>query len=146
VLASYLLVFVYVGSPWLDVAHLLMPAWLRWVGGGVLVVGTGLFWWTHQVLGRNWSGILEIYQNHTLVTAGPYRWIRHPMYLAFFVVGAGLFLLSANGLIGLTNLGSVAWMYRKRAPEEEAMLLEHFGDSYDRYMHRTGRLLPRIRA
>lgn len=145
VTASYLLMLVYIFSPWLDFAHLGLPAWLRWLGSGILLAGLGLFAWTHHTLGQNWSGGLEIYQEHALVTAGPYRYVRHPMYTAFFVLGSGIGLLSANWLVAILNLGSLTWMYLVRVSAEEAMLLEHFGEAYRQYMKKTGRLLPRLR-
>ena len=145
VLCSYLLMAVYVVSPWLDFAYLLFPAWLQWLGGGLMVSSLGLFWWTHRTLGMNWSGVLAIRAGHILVTQGPYRRVRHPMYAAFFVSGIGILLHSANWFIAAVNLGAVTLMYLVRVPAEEAMMLEHFGDAYRQYMARTGRLLPRLR-
>jgi protein-S-isoprenylcysteine O-methyltransferase Ste14 len=145
VLASYLLCYVYVLSTWVDFAHLPLPASLRWPGAGALLAGIGLLFWTHQALGRNFSGVLEIRKEHALVTRGPYRLVRHPMYSAFFVFGFGLLLLSANWLIAGANVGAITWMYLVRAPDEERMLAEHFGDAYRQYMQGTGRLLPRLR-
>jgi protein-S-isoprenylcysteine O-methyltransferase Ste14 len=146
VLASYLLMFLYVFTPWLDFAHLPLPAWLRWVGALIACAGTGLFSWSHQTLGANWSGILEISKGHRFVSEGPYRYVRHPMYSAFFVLGLGLLLLSANWLIGVSHLAAVTWMYRARVASEEALMSEHFGDTYRQYMATTGRLLPRLKA
>jgi len=146
VVASYQLCYVYVFSTWVDFAHFSLPAELRWLGAAALLAGIGLLWWTHQALGRNWSGVLEIRKEHALVTRGPYRFVRHPMYSAFFVFGFGLLLLTANWLIAGVNLAAITWMYLVRAPDEERMLAEHFGDAYRQYMQGTGRLLPRLRA
>lgn len=145
VFCSYLLMFVYVVSPWLDFAHFPLPVWVRWLGGGLMTASLGLFWWTHRTLGLNWSGVLAIRQEHVLVTHGPYRRVRHPMYTAFFVSGIGILLLSANWFIAAVNLGAVTWMYLVRVPAEEAMMLEHFGEAYRQYMTRAGRLMPRLR-
>jgi protein-S-isoprenylcysteine O-methyltransferase Ste14 len=143
VLGSYLLMFVYVFTPWLDGAHIAFPAWVRWSGALLAAVGIGLFCWSHLALGTNWSGIVELSQGHRLVTEGPYRYVRHPMYSAFFMMGFGLLLLSANWLLGLIHLGVVTGMYRARVEDEEALMSEHFGDAYRAYLARTGRLLPR---
>jgi protein-S-isoprenylcysteine O-methyltransferase Ste14 len=142
VLGSYLLMFVYVFTPWLDGAHLALPVWLRVAGGGLSIAGIGLFAWSHVALGKNWSGVVELAQDHRLVVTGPYRYVRHPMYTAFFIMGIGLFLLSANGLLGVIHLGAVAWMYHARVTDEEAMMHSHFGDAYRAYAARTGRLVP----
>jgi protein-S-isoprenylcysteine O-methyltransferase Ste14 len=144
VFGSYLLWFMYVLTPWIDFAHFGLPAAVRWLGAGMMLVSGWLLWWTHQTLGRNWSGVLEIRKEHKLIAEGPYAKIRHPMYTSFFLSGLGGLLLSANWLLGLANLGAVAWMYFGRVDAEEAMMLEHFGDDYRGYMKRTGRLLPRL--
>lgn len=146
VFASFLFVFVYALSPLLDFAHVALPPWLRWTGAVVTACGSALVAWTHRTLGRNWSGVLEIHTDHTLVTEGPYRHVRHPMYSAFFLSGIGLLLLTANALVGVVNLGAILVMYLLRAPAEEAMMVDHFGDEYRAYMQRTGRLVPRLRA
>jgi protein-S-isoprenylcysteine O-methyltransferase Ste14 len=145
VLATYLLMFVYLFSPWLDFAYVPLPTAVRWLGAGVLVLGTWLFWWTHRTLGSYWSGVLELRRDHRLIAEGPYARVRHPMYTAFFITGLGLALLSANWLLAVCNLGALTWMCAVRIPAEEAMLLECFGDQYRRYMGETGRLLPPLR-
>jgi protein-S-isoprenylcysteine O-methyltransferase Ste14 len=142
VLGSYLLMFVYVFTPWLDGAQIALPAWARWSGALIAAGGIGLFCWSHLALGANWSGIVELAQGHRLVEEGPYRYVRHPMYSAFFVMGFGLLLLSANWLLGVVHLGAVTGMYRARVDDEEALMSEHFGDAYRAYLARTGRLLP----
>jgi protein-S-isoprenylcysteine O-methyltransferase Ste14 len=146
VFASFLFVFVYALSPFLDFAHLALPPWLRWTGAVVAASGSALLGWTHRTLGRNWSGVLEIHTDHALVTEGPYRHVRHPMYSSFFLSGIGLLLLTANALVGVVNLGAILVMYVLRSPAEEAMMVEHFGDEYRAYMQRTGRLVPRLRT
>ncbi len=61
-----------------------MPPWSRWVGAALGIVTLPLLLWTHHALGKNWSGALEIKGQQTLITSGPYRWVRHPMYTTFF--------------------------------------------------------------
>jgi protein-S-isoprenylcysteine O-methyltransferase Ste14 len=143
VIASYLPMILYVFLPWLDFAHLAVPVWLRWLGGATAGAGTVLFGWSHQTLGKNWSGILELHRGHVLVTEGPYRYVRHPMYSAFFVTAIGLFLLSANWFIGVLPVAAVTWMYLARVSSEEEMMIEQFGEAYRQYMKKTGRLWPR---
>lgn len=145
VAVSFIPLLLYVFTPWLDFARLPLPMGLRWLGGIMAAAGTALFGWSHQTLGPNWSGILELSKDHALVTEGPYRYVRHPMYSAFFMLGIGLFLLSANGLIGVTHLGSIILMYLVRVTAEEEMMLGQFGDAYRHYMNKTGRLFPRLR-
>ena len=66
VLGSYLLMFVYVFTPWLDGAQIALPAWARWSGALSAAGGIGLFCWSHLALGANWSGVVELAQGHRL--------------------------------------------------------------------------------
>jgi protein-S-isoprenylcysteine O-methyltransferase Ste14 len=127
---AYLLMPLYFLTPWLDFAGLAWPAWLRWLGGGITCTGIGLFGWAHQALGMNWTAVLALSKEHKLVTTGPYRAVRHPMYSAFFMIGIGLLLLSANGFIGVTYLGTLLLMVAARVSLEEKMMLERFGESH----------------
>ncbi len=131
-------------TPWVDFAGLPLPAWLRGLGAALAFLGIGLFGRAHQALGNNWTAVLALSPNHQFVTSGPYRWVRHPMYSAFYLIGLGLFLLSANWLVALVYLGALTLMYAARVGLEEAMMLGRFGEAYRRYMETTGRLLPRF--
>lgn len=141
---SYLLMPFYFLTPWLDLARLPLPIWLRWLGGAITCAGIGLFGWAHHALGMNWTAILALSKEHELVTNGPYRAVRHPMYSAFFLIGIGFLFLSANAFIGVAYLGTLLWMYLARVSLEENMMLDRFGEAYRRYMQQTGRLFPRF--
>lgn len=144
---AYLLMLVYCFSPWFDFAHIGIPRWIRWIlGGSTLALYLTLFAWAHRALGKSWSGLLEIHQDHALVTNGPYRLVRHPMYSAFFLSGIGFFLLSANWCIAAIYMPALAFMCWDRVSSEEEMMIERFGDLYKEYTTRTGRLLPRLRS
>jgi len=142
----YLLTFAYLLTPWLDFAHIRLPDSLRWFGVAVAFAGVAMVWWTHKALGRQWSGILELRKNHRLISSGPYCRIRHPMYTGFLILPTGLALSTANLLLGLLQIGATVAMYLARVDDEEAMMLDSFGDEYRAYMRQTGRLLPRFRA
>jgi protein-S-isoprenylcysteine O-methyltransferase Ste14 len=124
-------------------ATLPLPTWSRWVGAGLAAVGAPLLLWTHHSLGKNWSATVEIRGEQTLVTSGPYRWVRHPMYTAFFVNGLATLLVSANWVIGGGWLGQ-GIVAATRVGDEEALMIEEFGDQYRAYMQHTGTFLPRI--
>lgn len=144
VMASFLLVFVYAGASVLDGAHVDLADGWRLVGAALAVSSLGLFVACHQALGRNWSGVVQLAEEHALVTHGPYRYVRHPMYTSFFCTALGFSLLTANWLVAIALVGSVTLMYTARVDDEEGMMLEAFGDAYRAYMARTGRLLPRF--
>ena len=141
-LAGAVVGLLYVFSPqrirW---ATLPTPTWSRWIGVALGVVATPLFIWTHHALGKNWSADLVIKEEHTLITSGPFRWVRHPMYTSLFGSSLAFFLLSANWVIGLSGLGT-SILLASRVHKEEALMIEEFGDQYRAYMQRTGRYLP----
>jgi protein-S-isoprenylcysteine O-methyltransferase Ste14 len=141
---AYLVLPIYFLTSWVDFAHLPMPIWARWTGCFVTCAGIGLFGWAHQALGKNWTAVLALSEKHVLVTSGPYHYVRHPMYTAFFIIGIGFFLLSTNWLVGIIYLGTLSLMYMVRISAEEKMMLDRFGDDYRQYMKKTGRILPRL--
>jgi protein-S-isoprenylcysteine O-methyltransferase Ste14 len=116
----------------------------RWLGAVLTLAALPLAFWVHISLGRNFSTDLRIRPEHTLVTSGPYAYVRHPMYSVFFVLFTGFLLLTANIIIGGIGLPTLVLVMLVRIPREEQMLLATFGDQYRDYMQRTGRLLPRF--
>jgi protein-S-isoprenylcysteine O-methyltransferase Ste14 len=138
VLAAYLM-----NPAWVSWSSLALPAWLRWVGAplGLFVVPPLLFWTFHS-LGKNLTDTVVTRRQHTLVTHGPYRWVRHPFYGVVFLWGLSLSLLTANWLLALLGLAALAMLVR-RTRVEEAKLIERFGDEYRAYAEQTGRFFPR---
>ena len=144
-LPSFLSLFLYMFFPatmrW---AQLPLPGWLRWIGVGLTATGVFLIAWTNYALDKNFSTTLRVRDNHTLVTVGPYRWVRHPMYSAILIMLIGMGLLSANWFIGgLSTLSFIPVIMILRTRKEEAMLVDKFGDAYRAYQQRTGQFLPR---
>jgi len=122
-------------------AALGLPAWLRWLGVGIAAAGLGLIGWADRALGGNLSVTLRIRDGHTLVTTGPYRRVRHPIYTGGLLYAAAHLLIAANGFVGACFLAPYVLLLLTRIPKEERMMLEAFGDEYRRYVQRTGRLL-----
>lgn len=141
-----LAIIAYLINPlWVSFAALDLPLWLRWAGAVLGIIGVPLFLWTHRVLGNNFFGGMKLRPGHTIVREGPYRWIRHPMYVAFILLGLSHFLLSASLLIGVPWLVATSYVLRSRMVGEEKMMIQHFGDAYREYQEQTGRFLPKIR-
>lgn len=122
-----------------------LPDWLRWTGTAVGVISVVGLLWIHRALGQNFSGNLHVQTDHQLVTAGPYRWVRHPMYVVFYGLALAFFLLTANWFIGLSWFVVLTLVMLSRVRREETVMLERFGDRYREYAARTGRFLPRLR-
>jgi protein-S-isoprenylcysteine O-methyltransferase Ste14 len=134
---------IYIFTNWLAFADYNAPLWVIIMGIVVMVIGLWLFWRAHSDLGSNWSSTLEIHEDHTLITQGIYRRIRHPMYSASWLMMTAQALLLSNWLAGLGGLVAFACMYFLRVQKEEAMMLEQFGEQYQQYMTQTGRVIPK---
>jgi protein-S-isoprenylcysteine O-methyltransferase Ste14 len=138
-------VLVYAIKPnWLSWASLPFPLWLRWMGVGIALLGFALLQWAQNTLGKNWSDTPRMIKEQSLITSGPYQFIRHPIYTAFILILGSTLFISANWLIGFTWIGMTVLEIASRIHFEEGLMLEYFGDQYRQYMKRTGRLLPRL--
>jgi protein-S-isoprenylcysteine O-methyltransferase Ste14 len=135
---------IYLLTPWLDFADYQLPAWIGWIGTAIFVIALWLLWRSHVALGRNWSVKPQIRQEHSLVTEGAFKYIRHPMYAAHWLWAIAQLLLLHNLLAGPVFIVTFLPLYITRVPREEQMLLKHFGQQYRNYMTRTGRLIPRL--
>jgi protein-S-isoprenylcysteine O-methyltransferase Ste14 len=136
------------------VAYLIDPAWMtwssvplptavRWVGVALGVLAGLLLVWTFRNLGKNITDTVVTRKEHSLVTTGPYRWVRHPFYLSFALAMLANSLVTANWFIFV--VGTVAFLTLVvRTKKEEENLVERFGDDYRRYMETTGRFWPRL--
>jgi protein-S-isoprenylcysteine O-methyltransferase Ste14 len=120
-----------------------IPSLVRWIGAITGLFSSLLMYWTLSSLGKNLTDTVVTRADATLVTHGPYRWVRHPFYVTTALVMVSVTLLTANWLIGLGCLAVLA-MLAIRTPKEEQVLIERFGQRYLDYMARTGRYFPKI--
>ncbi len=127
--------------PALGWAAVELPPWLRWIGAGMVATGAALALWARSSLAGSSTLTAVPREDAELVTAGPYRWVRHPVYAAGLLLIPGATLLSANLFIFLSGL-AVMIVLLVRTRREEALLVEKFGAAYLAYMERTGRLIP----
>ena len=81
-----------------------LPNWLRWFGVASGALCSLLMYWTLSSLGRNLTDTVVTRAEATLVTHGPYRWVRHPFYVTAALLMASVTLLTASWLIGLCSL------------------------------------------
>ena len=121
-----------------------LPAadWLRWGGVGFGLLGSGLLYWTLHHLGVNLTDTVVTRAEATLVTSGPYSWVRHPFYVTALWLVLAIALIMANWVIGLLGVFLLLF-FVLRAPLEEQKLAERFGDEYRAYIQQTGRFWPR---
>jgi protein-S-isoprenylcysteine O-methyltransferase Ste14 len=132
-----------INPDWLGWSSVRLPLWSRWAGVAILAAGCLLLVWTFRSLGKNLTDTVVTREQHTLVSHGPYRWIRHPLYSSAALMVAALSLIAANWFLLMTGV-MVLGALVLRTKTEEANLIAHFGDSYRRYMDRTGRFLPKL--
>ncbi len=143
--------------PWLMllVVWLAAPQWLQWsmpgvpwavpwLGVGFLAASLGLLTWVHHTLGDNFSPTLRVKPGQELVTHGPYRYIRHPMYAAVFLSVIGVCLVTSSWVVALISIPGIVPALAKRMSREEAMMVGRFGEAYRAYMRHTGRVLPKF--
>lgn len=133
---------IFLLSGFLSFANYTLPDWITALGAIGLVPALYLVWRSHADLGQNWSVTLEMREGHTLTVSGVYRHIRHPMYAGIWLIVLMQPLLLHNWIAGPTAILCFGLLYFIRAPKEEAMMREEFGDEYDTYSERTARLLP----
>ncbi len=97
-----------------------------------------------RAMGRNWSIVARTREDHALVTAGPFRFVRHPIYSALFafLLAMAVALGHWRGLIlGVPLYWIGTWI---RIAEEERLLRAQFGAAYDAYAARVKRFVPGV--
>ena len=121
-----------------------LPVWVRWLGVGLGIVCVILVWWVFISIGSNISETVLTKKDHRLVKNGPYRWVRHPLYSVFGIEFIAFSLISETWLIGVFAVVAIAFLILIVVPKEEAELVKKFGEEYEEYRRRTGKLLPQI--
>jgi protein-S-isoprenylcysteine O-methyltransferase Ste14 len=137
------LVAYMVNPGWMSWSSFRLPVWLRWTGVGMGVVAAGLLLWTLANLGKNLTDTVVTRRAHTLVSIGPYRWVRHPFYVAVALTALANGLAAANWFLLTAGVLVVTLLVVRTRTEEEQLLLR-FGDAYRSYMERTGRFIPKL--
>ncbi len=131
-----------VHPPSIEWSRLDLPAGLRWIGAPLLAIAFLWMVWVMKTLGHNLTDTVVTRARATLVTAGPYRWVRNPLYSALIPVGLAVCLLAASWFFApVMLLAFLPLVIRTR--KEEANLIARFGDDYRSYMATTGRFLPK---
>jgi protein-S-isoprenylcysteine O-methyltransferase Ste14 len=96
-------------------------------------------------LGRNVTETVLTKESHELVTGGPYRWVRHPLYTTGLMLLLALGLMAGSWFLLLGTALAFALLRVFVIPREEQALLAKFGERYRTYIQRTGRLVPKVR-
>ena len=114
---------------------------VRWLGLLLYGLGLALMSWARNLLGRMYSGEVTIQKSHQLIKTGPYRYIRHPVYLGMLCSALGLSFLFRSwiGLVAMVPI-LVGLLFRIR--DEEAVLHKEFGSEWEVYCQQSSRFIP----
>ena len=114
---------------------------VAYTGLALTLAGAGFAIWARAYLGRNWSAIVTIKEDHRMVYSGPYALVRHPIYsgLLLALLGSALALGEVRGLAAV-GLALLAWWLKSRL--EEQFMEQRFGAEYAVYKRRVKALIP----
>lgn len=130
-------------APFFEVLQFNYSQWLALAGLAMVVVGQGCTYWAYAALGYSWRIGIKKGEKTTLVTVGPYRRIRHPIYAFQILILLGAACLLPT-LLSLLILGLHVICCRIKAKDEEAYLSSVHGETYKEYLSATGRFLPAL--
>ncbi len=114
------------------------------IGAFLLVAGTTFRLYAINILGKYFSSTVQIKNDHKIITAGPYKFLRHPSYTGAYIamLGSAVFL---NSIIGTLIFGiGMLFVYRLRIIAEEQTLIQNFKDDYLNYSKRTYKMFPLV--
>src|SRR5262245_21534985 len=148
-LQSFSILFAIVVSfllPCLPIFHFLSFAPVNPVSSSIGVIlcvsGMAVLVWARQTLGRNWSQTVAAKKEPELVTSGPYRYVRHPMYFGGFIAAIGSAIVCGGGWIFLIVILGSLFLWRVVA--EDKLMAQQFPNEYAGYKKRTKTLIPYI--
>lgn len=148
IVATGTMVLFYVGYLQMirfDVLELdpLLPRWATLIGVGMIYVGSALNILGRLALKANWANHIKIYEDHTLITQGIFKFVRHPLYASLFVMlFGGAIAFSNMACVLLTAFVFIPFM-AYRAKQEETMLSQAFPE-YLAYKEKTGMFFPKL--
>jgi protein-S-isoprenylcysteine O-methyltransferase Ste14 len=125
----------------LDLRIIPHAAPIAWAGAILCVAGLAFALWARAVLGRNWSGVVTLKEEHELVERGPYRLVRHPIYTGILTMFLATALMQGHvaALAGVLLMFASFWIKLGR---EEKLMLQEFPERYAAYQHRAKRVIP----
>ncbi len=104
------------------------------------VAGMAFLVWARQRLGRNWSQTVSAKEEPELVTSGPYRYIRHPMYTGGFIACLGSAIVAGGAFVFLLLFLGAIFLWRVGA--EDKLMEQQFPNEYPDYKKRTKAVIP----
>ena len=137
--------FAYMLNPkWMAWSIVPLPIWVRWVGVCLGTLTLPLLWWLFSSIGSNISETVLTKSEHKLVTSGPFRWVRHPLYGVSMVLFFSYGMIASNWWMMSCTALALVMVLAVVIPKEEEALVAKFGEAYEKYCKRAGKLLPWI--
>ena len=113
------------------------------IGLALFLLGLALAVWARLYIGRNWGAPMSHKDEPELVTTGPYRLIRHPIYTGLLMATIGT-AIALGRWQGLISVAIILTAHIRKAKKEEELMLANFGETYQDYRRHTGFLIPRF--
>jgi protein-S-isoprenylcysteine O-methyltransferase Ste14 len=131
--------------PWLILTrHGALPPVAAWYAAPLIAVGVALYAWSvtaFAAVGRGTPGPWDAPRR--VVAAGPYRWVRNPIYIAAVLIVSGEAWLFGSAALLLYAAGLAAACHLLVVGYEEPRLCRRFGEQYDAYRRTVSRWIPR---
>ena len=116
--------------------------WLAAIGLALFALGLGFAIWARLHIGRNWGTPMTQKDEPELVTSGPYRLVRHPIYSGILLASVGTAVALSWLWLPVVALAGIYFVYS--ATVEERYLAEQFPEEYPAYRHSTKMLVPYV--
>ncbi|HAE58298.1 MAG TPA: hypothetical protein DCG54_02010 [Anaerolineae bacterium] len=116
---------------------------LQITGMALTLLSFAIHIWSRLHLQKFYAERVEVQSDHKVIETGPYGLVRHPLVTSFFMLGTGVFLL-APALTTLAAMVYVYWDFSRAARQEEELLSKTL-PSYQDYMKRVPKFLPRLK-
>ena len=115
--------------------------WPFWIGALLTTLGMLFSVWARVHLGRNWSAVVTVKENHELIDTGPYALVRHPIYTGLLaaIVGSAVARDDWRGVLAVVIAWLALW---GKSRLEERWMTGQFGERYVAYAQRVPALLP----
>jgi protein-S-isoprenylcysteine O-methyltransferase Ste14 len=137
--------FVFPLVIWIFLSAQTTEALMRW-GAAIALLGEAIRLWANSYVGhqkvnwtQKWRGDDKIGR---LITAGPYAFVRHPLYFGTFLIGAGVCVVVGNPWIAAFGLAGFLIIYGRKMTEEELTLADEGDQEYARYRQQVPRWFP----
>lgn len=134
-------------ADWLGSFTFPLPQYWMLLSGfmGIICIGGTVFTFVcWRRMGRSWRIGIDPKEKLELVSAGPYQWVRHPIYTTRMVIDVAAWVMVPTWLMALTVGVDILFMGIE-ACREEAYMLASNGEAYRAYMKRVGRFVPRLK-